>query len=161
MPRKNASSVRKGVAAIIFRWRDEVPEFLVMHRTLRWTGWETLKGGILPDEDEDSALLREIEEETGLGRGDVRIVGKIPGASIRFIIPPRFREELGGFRSSAYKPFYLVEASPNAKPNLKGDTEREHDDVRFVPHSKALHMLTYANTRSALKKAVRFVSSRR
>jgi len=158
MAKKKPSSVRKGIAAIIFRRRDGALEFLVMHRILRWKGWEPLKGGINPGEDGKVALAREINEELDIDSDDLRVLGIIPDAEIKLNIPLRFRTQMGGFMSALYKPFYLVEVPQGAKPNLRKDDAKEHDDIRFVPYEKALKMLTYPNTRAALRKAMQMLS---
>jgi len=158
MNKKKSSSVRKGIAAIIFRRRDGALEFLVMHRILRWKGWEPLKGGINPEEDGTVALIREINEELDIESNDLHVLGIIPDTEIKLKIPLRFREQMGGFMSALYKPFYLVEVSQRVKPDLRKDDAKEHDDIRFVPYEKALKMLTYPNTRAALRKAMRMLS---
>jgi len=158
MAKKKPSSVRKGVAAIVFRRRNGALEFLVMHRMLRWRGWEPLKGGINPEENEKVALIREINEELDIESEYLRVLGIIPGAKIRLKVPLRFRKQMGGFTSALYKPFYLVEVSQEAKPDLRKDDVREHDSIRFVPYEKALKMLTYPNTRAALRKAMKMLS---
>jgi len=160
MIKKKTSSVRKGIAAVIFRRRGGALEFLVMHRILRWKGWESLKGGINPGEDGDAALIREIEEEINISSDKLRILGTIPGAEIRLNVPLKFRKQMGGFTNALYKPFYLVEVLQEAKPNLKKDDVQEHDKIKFVPYEKALKMLTYSNTRTALRKSMRMLSHR-
>lgn len=154
---KQPPEIRKGVAAIIFRRSGKNIEFLVTHRMLRWRGWETLKGGIESGESTIRALLREIEEETGLNKKEVRILKVIRRAKIQFRIPRRFRKEMGGFSFARYEPFYLVEMSPRAKPNLEKDVEGEHDKIRFVTYLKALSMLTYGNVRAALRTAMTMI----
>jgi len=158
MIKKKTASIRKGIAAVIFRRRGGALEFLVMHRILRWKGWESLKGGINPGEDGDAALIREINEELDIERNDLRILGIIPDTEIKLKIPLRFRAQMGGFMSALYKPFYLVEMSQGAKPDLRKDDVREHDDIQFVPYEKGLKMLTYPNTRAALRKAMKILS---
>ncbi|VVB73417.1 RNA pyrophosphohydrolase [uncultured archaeon] len=157
MMKEKPSSVRKGVAAIIFRRRNGVPEFLVMHRVLRWKGWEPLKGGVNSGESERTALSREINEEIDVRGGDVRVIGIIPNAKIALRVPLRFRKQMGGFSSALYKPFYLVEIALKAKPDLRKDGAREHDEIMFVPYDMALGMLTYPNARAALRKSMRML----
>ena len=64
--------IRKGAVAIIFR-QDE---FLILKRELNWKGWEFVKGSIDEGEDEETAVKREIREETGLE--DIEIIHKLP-----------------------------------------------------------------------------------
>jgi 8-oxo-dGTP pyrophosphatase MutT (NUDIX family) len=154
------SSVRKGVAAIIFRRKNGTLEFLVMHRTLRWSGWEPLKGGINPGEKEKTALAREINEELDIENEGLRVLGIIPGAKISLRVPLRFREQMGGFTRALYQPFYLVEVPREAKPDLRKDDAKEHNRIRFVPYETALKMMTYPNTRAALRKAMKMLLRR-
>jgi len=156
--KKKPSSIRKGVAAILFRRKEGRLEFLVMHRVLRWEGWETLKGGIEPGENSKEALFREIEEELNIQKKNVQIVGIVSGAEIHFRIPLRFRGQMGGFSSAYYTPFYLVEIPLQIKPNLKNDNIGEHDKIMFVSYNNALKTMTYSNTRAALRKAKRMLS---
>jgi 8-oxo-dGTP pyrophosphatase MutT (NUDIX family) len=158
MNRNKSSSVRKGIAAIIFRRKNGTFEFLIMHRILRWKGWEPLKGGIDSKENGKIALIREIEEEANIKSDKLRVLGIIPGAEIRLRVPLKFKKQMGGFASAVYKPFYLVEVPQETKPNLKNDDVQEHDKIEFVPYEKALKMLTYPNTRMALRKSMRMLS---
>ena len=66
-----------GIAAIIFAEKNGERYFLLLHRVLNWTGWEFVKGRLDEGEErqEEKALLREIEEETGLKQ--LKIVKKL------------------------------------------------------------------------------------
>ena len=50
------------------------------------------QGGIDPDEDAQTAALRELEEETGIDRGRVRYLGEIEGW-LAYDYPPDVRED--------------------------------------------------------------------
>jgi 8-oxo-dGTP pyrophosphatase MutT (NUDIX family) len=159
--RAKRMSIRRGIAAILFRRSSRGFEFLIMHRILRWRGWEALKGGRNPGERPRRALARELKEELGISLTQARVLGTLPDSRIAFRIPCQFREQMGGFSHALYEPFYLVELSPSAKPNLRGDKLREHDRYVSVPFGKALGMLTYGNTRAALRKAAKALTKRR
>src|SRR3989338_2427952 len=64
--------MREGVVGII---AGENGKLLLLHRALHWKGWEFPKGGVEAGESEEKALLREIEEETGL---KAEIATKLP-----------------------------------------------------------------------------------
>jgi len=153
-----SKGIRQGIAAIIFRRSARGPEFLITHRILRWHGWETMKGGRNPGEGPRHALAREMKEELDISTVQARVLGTLPDSRIAFRIPIRFREQMGGFSHAVYAPFYLVEISPSAKPDLKRDNPKEHDRYAFVKSEKALKMLTYGNTRAALRKAVKILT---
>ncbi len=53
------------------------------------TGWQFPQGGIRPGETPEEAMLRELEEEIGLGPDDVDIVGSTQGW-LRYRLPSRF-----------------------------------------------------------------------
>lgn len=150
--------IRRGIAAIIFRRGKQGPEFLVMHRILRWRGWEVLKGGRRPGEGPRQALKRELREELDILPRNARVLGTIPGCRIHFRIPARFKAQMGGFSHALYEPFYLVEILPSARPSLRKNRLKEHDRFKFVPPKEALRMLTYGNTRAALRKAVKIIA---
>ena len=154
------ASVRKGIAAILFRRKGDRLEFLITHRTLRWHGWETLKGGVQPSETNTQALFREILEELDIDRKHAKPLGIVPGSKIFFKVPVRFREQMGGFAYAHYEPFYLVEIAPETKTNLRKDFAKEHDEIRFVPYSGALRLLTYSNVRAALRRAKRMIEKK-
>ena len=56
----------KKVRAIIYDIKDNVPYFLILHRVLRWNGWEVLKETMELKETIEETLERGIREETGL-----------------------------------------------------------------------------------------------
>ena len=54
-------------------------------------GWQFPQGGITQGESLVDAMYRELEEEIGLGRGDVRELGRTK-RWLRYRLPPRFRQ---------------------------------------------------------------------
>ena len=61
---KKSSSTRSVVGIIAF----DGEKFLLLHRVLNWSGWEFAKGGIEKGENIESAIKRELFEETGIPR---------------------------------------------------------------------------------------------
>ena len=56
---------KKGVSAVIYDDNGAL-YFLIFHRVKDWEGWEFPKGGINDGEAPEEAIIREIQEETGL-----------------------------------------------------------------------------------------------
>ena len=67
---------KHGVTAVIFDEKGGKRFFLSLHRVLNWKGWEFVKGGIDGDEQPEQAVLREIDEESGLAK--ISIVARLP-----------------------------------------------------------------------------------
>jgi putative (di)nucleoside polyphosphate hydrolase len=66
---------RVGVGMVILNDDGDV---LALERS-DWPGsWQLPQGGLERDEEPDSALWRELEEETGLTRDDARLVAVVP-----------------------------------------------------------------------------------
>jgi putative (di)nucleoside polyphosphate hydrolase len=66
---------RAGVGAVIVDARGRV---LVGERRKRAGAWQFPQGGIESGESPDEAVYREIEEETGLGRRDLKLLARHP-----------------------------------------------------------------------------------
>ncbi len=63
-------------------------ELLWARRVGGLDAWQFPQGGILPQEDPEEALFRELHEEVGLTPDDVRIMGCTRGW-LRYRLPPR------------------------------------------------------------------------
>jgi len=64
---------------------------LVFHNALE--KWLPVGGHIEPNEDPEEALYREIEEETGLAKNDIEVIGNKPeamSATTKFLLPPQY-----------------------------------------------------------------------
>lgn len=73
--KKIINGVLYSVLAVIFDEQNKVLMFL--RKGEEWEqGWEPIKGAINFGETEEQAVLREIEEETGLK--NVKIIGRLP-----------------------------------------------------------------------------------
>lgn len=83
---------RAGVGAVV---RDE-GRILVLRRNgaRRWA-WQLPQGGIKVGEEPRDALHRELAEETGLGRRQVRVEGAT--GWLAYELPPRYRSEKTGW----------------------------------------------------------------
>src|SRR4030042_161044 len=64
--KKKKNPTKKSHRAIIYDIKNGKPYFLILHRSLRWRGWEFLKETIEKGETSRQTLIRGIQEETGL-----------------------------------------------------------------------------------------------
>ena len=134
MRRKQAKKVR----AIIYDIKDNKPYFLILHRILRWRGWEFLKETIEKGETPKQALIRGIKEETKLKK--FKIIKKLDkqekwqADGINYVIADSF----------------LVKANMNDKISLKQEII-EHDKYKWVDKKIALKKLTWPKTKKLLK----------
>ena len=124
----------KSCGAVIFRWKNGVPVYLVLHSTQRH--WTLCKGHVEGNETEHETATREIMEETGL--------------SVTF--EDGFREMI------TYSPhpgvtkdviFFLAEAKNGPITCQKGEVL----EAGFYPLKAALNRLTHISDREVLDKA--------
>ena len=105
-------------------------EILIVHRPA-YDDWSFPKGKLEPDENEEEAAVREVEEETGL-RCQLD----------RELATTRYRDARGRAKTVRYwlmTPVAGVLAAAN-----------EIDDARFVPVAEASGLLTYQRDRELL-----------
>ncbi|MDO8625826.1 MAG: NUDIX domain-containing protein [Candidatus Diapherotrites archaeon] len=136
---------RFGVLAILFRFDASAfsPLFLVMHRKLNWSGWELLKGGIEPNESEETALKREIFEESGLQK--VEIVKHLDTNMVYWDSAHRIENELS---------VYLVRADPSETVSFAHNVVQEHDDFAWLSETDAIKKLKFSDTKRLIRLAV-------
>lgn len=128
----------KKVQAVIYRMQEDIPQFLIMHRILHWSGWELVKGTPEKKESPRQTILREIKEETKLK--DVKIVKSWKKRIL-------FTGEGGRYEITD---LFLVKAAGNGKVKIDQKIQ-EHDGYLWVTKEQALKMLTYPNARKVLE----------
>ena len=107
---------------------------VLVHRS-RYDDWSFPKGKLDADEDEASAALREVEEETGLRCRLGRTLGAVT-----------YRDRRGRPKVVRY---FQMDANGGAfTPN------REVDELRWVPVDEATHVLSYAHDRDLLRRVL-------
>ncbi len=131
---------KKGVTAVVFDKKNDKAYFLLMHRVLNWKGWEFVKGGIDKNETPEEAVLREVEEETGLVK--VAIISRLTRKIVWTHNGTRYD----------YIPF-LIKANMEDKINLDQEII-EHDNHAWVDLENALAMLTHKDNKKILEEAV-------
>ncbi len=129
---------------VVYRWDQDKSLFLLLGSNRR--GVRCLpKGLIEEDEDEVTAAMREVREETGVSR--VKLRGKVGMIKYQF-----------GFHFKTYDKtvhFFLFETD-------QGDTKvgSEHDFMEWLPYDTALEALSYPNEKEMLTKAMNMIQSR-
>lgn len=118
-------------------WRPtptNVPAVVVVHRPLR-ADWSFPKGHLEPAEDDRTAAVREVWEETGMRCRVVDDLGEV-----------RYRDRKD--RPKRVRYFAMVPVSGGFEPNS------EVDELRWLEPAAAAALLTYPSDRDLL---VRFV----
>jgi len=133
-------TITKKVRAIIYDIKDGEPYFLILHRILRWDGWEILKETIEPGENFEQTLKRGIKEETGLENFE--------------IIKDLNKTEKWEKDGAEYEivATFLVKADMDEKISLKQEVV-EHDGYEWVDKETAISKLTYQETKELIKQS--------
>jgi 8-oxo-dGTP diphosphatase len=116
--------------AIIVRKTDGEPEVLLIYRAFR-DDWSFPKGHIEAGEEAETAMRREVKEETGL---DIDVIKQLP--EMRYVTP------IGEQVTAAT---YLITPSnpaQNARP------EYDQDKISWTPLSQVEELLTYDNLKA-------------
>jgi len=131
---------RKSVFVVVYRKTSEGIKYLVMKRTLHWTGWEFPKGGINLGEKIEEAVKRELKEETGQFPLNIQ--------KHNFSGKYKYDKKVLG-RQFIGQTFSLYSAE------LKDDKiqvdKREHLDYLWLSYSEAHKRLTYQNQKKSLE----------
>ncbi len=132
--------LKKGVAAIIFDESGRKRHFLLLHRSLNWIGWEFVKGGIEPGESLEQAVLREIEEETGLK--EIKIIKK--------------QDEKLQWKANKNYDYNVFLAKGNMKEKIELDKGKvsEHDNFEWVEQENVLNRLAHNENKEIFKIAL-------
>ena len=140
---------RKSVFVVVYRKTSEGIKYLVMKRTLHWTGWEFPKGGINLGEKIEEAVKRELKEETGQFSLNIQ--------KHNFSGKYKYDKKVLG-RQFIGQTFSLYSAE------LKDDKiqvdKREHSDYKWLGFDKTLEKLTFSNQRKCLKIANNWLNSK-
>ncbi|HLC72037.1 MAG TPA: NUDIX domain-containing protein [Candidatus Nanoarchaeia archaeon] len=130
----------KKVLAIIYKIEKKQRRFLILHRKLRWTGWECMKETMEENESEEETLRRGINEEIGVERGD-----------IKKHIPINIKLTDG----SAIEKAFLVKIDAKEKIDIIKNKSKEHDAYKWVSQKEAQKLLAYKNIVKVMNKLVR------
>lgn len=149
----------KSAGAIIYRLENGIYYYLLLHypaMNKKGGHWEFSKGHIEEGENEEKAMRREIEEETGIK--DLKI---IPG--FKEYIKYFFKQYKKGISKEQIKKektswifklvvFYLAETHTK-------DVKISHEHIGFawLPIGEAIKKTTYKNSKELLKKANEYI----
>ena len=104
-------------------------EFLILKKKGTWTGWQFVQGGKEKGEDWETAVKREVKEETGLT--DVKVIKKLD-------LKHDYWFQLKGEKIHKFLTFFLVKAK---KEKIK--LSIEHSDYKWCKYREALKDLKY------------------
>ncbi len=132
------------VQAVIYDIKYKKPYFLIMHRKLRWKGWELVKGTVeLKDKDLKKAIRREVKEETGLK--NFKIVKDLK---------KKFSFNWGKTKKVNILKVFLIKANMKQRIKLK-QRIIEHDGYLWCDYETTFKKLTYDNAKNLIKAANR------
>ncbi|MFH1129401.1 MAG: transcription termination factor NusA [Patescibacteria group bacterium] len=129
----------KKYRAIIYDVKDDKPYFLILHRILRWNGWEFLKETVEPGETPLKTIKRGIAEETQIKKFKViKKLGKKEewqADGINYVIADTF----------------LVKADMEQIISLKQEII-EHDKYEWATKEEAMEKLTFPATKKLIQE---------
>ena len=148
------SRIRRAVGAIVQR----EGQFLLIHKVKMMNSlngpekinprWDFPKGGVKSsDIDLNSAILRELKEETG---SENYAIKKMFEDTIVFQFPDKIKEKIG-FDSQEVTMF-LVDFLGH--PSELKSQDEEIDDIRFFSKEEVLNMIEFEDSRSFFKNHV-------
>lgn len=135
---------------VIYRRTHEGTKFLLLYR--RGTYWNFPKGHFEPGEESIDVALREVREETGLHKTDLRII-------MDFMAYEKYYFKIG--KQGIYDTVILYLAETH-RAEIK-ILPREHSGFAWFTYSDALKALgaKYESTRKVLKQANDYIHRRR
>lgn len=132
----------KKVQAVIYDIKDNKPYFLILHRVLRWKGWELLKESLEKGENVKEALVRGIKEETNLKKFKIEKKIKLNKKIIFYNKEKTVKNIILAI--------FLVRVNMNQKISLHKNAVIEHDKYKWVDRKTAVKMLTFSNTKEVI-----------
>jgi N utilization substance protein A len=137
--KETEEETKKSYRAIIYDMKDEKPYFLILHRILRWNGWELLKETIEQGETPLKTIKRGIKEETRIKK--FKIIKKLDKQEkwqvdgIDYVIADTF----------------LVRADMEQEISLEQKII-EHDEYKWVTKEEAIEKLTWPETKQLIQE---------
>ncbi|MDE0309646.1 MAG: RNA pyrophosphohydrolase [Acidiferrobacterales bacterium] len=128
------SAYRPNVAIVLCNKQAQV----LWARRTRRDGWQFPQGGIAPNETSDEAAYRELEEELGLKRCHVRLIGST-NQWFQYDIPRKYLRNryLSRFRGQTQKWFLFEFIGKESDFCLDCSSHPEFDDWKWVDYRSA------------------------
>lgn len=137
----------ESAGAVLHRWVDDEPRYLLLHYVAGHWGFP--KGHIEAGETEVEALLREVEEETGIPRDRVDVLdGFAETVAYTYRRGDRLRDKEVHYR--------LAETDAE-----EVTLSREHQDWAWMGCDDAVERITYDDVVGVLEKADPVIRRRR
>ena len=107
-------------------------------------GWQFPQGGVRTGEEPEEAVFRELEEEIGVGRSSVELVGRTRGW-LRYRLPPRYvrRHQRPLCIGQKQRWFLLRLTVPEARFDFGRTPEPEFDHWRWAPFWEPVREVIY------------------
>lgn len=124
------------VEAILFKLNNGTPLFLLLKRALDRGGfWQPVTGGINPGEEIKNALVREINEETGV-KDFIRIIDNV------------YYFEFDGGNGFMKEYVFGVEISPDQNIQIS----EEHTERRWCSLEEAIELLKWDSNKEGFRR---------
>ncbi len=137
----------KSAGAIIFRMKDGVPLYLLLHYPSKH--WEFAKGHIEKEEKIEETVRREVQEETGIK--DLTIIPGFKEYSKYFF--KKGYDLKGEAKKKAPWVFKLVTFLLASTETENVKISEEHIGFAWLPIDQAVKKVTFKNAKELLKKA--------
>jgi 8-oxo-dGTP pyrophosphatase MutT (NUDIX family) len=136
-------TIERSAGVLVYRIppRKKEPQFLLLDYGRYW---DYPKGHVEKGEDDLAAAVRELKEETGID--DIEL-----DDGFRHEMTYFFRDKRKGLIKKTVVFFLGRTRASEAK------ISHEHVGAEFLPYEQALKRLTYANAKTALKEAKRYL----
>jgi 8-oxo-dGTP pyrophosphatase MutT (NUDIX family) len=138
----------RSAGVLVYRIRpgQKEPQFLLLDYG---RFWDYPKGHVEKGEDDMTAALRELREETGIDEIEL-------ADDFRHEITYFFRDKRKGLIRKTVV-FFLGKVDPKAKVKISD----EHVGAEFLPYEQALKRVTYPTAKEALKKVKELLDGQR
>lgn len=105
------------------------------------TSWQFPQGGLYENESIETAMFRELNEELGLQKEDVKIIGRT-NDWLYYDVPDNYNRNNNKFYKGQKQIWYLLHLiSPQDKINLSKFKEQEFDDWRWINYWAPIHLV--------------------